>query len=104
VLDQDGLIRDTGSAPNVIIPNPMMLFTTRQAEVLAALAEGLTAAEVGRRLGISRRTVEDHLAAAKKVTGAKTSVEAVARCYCYGLLRPGVWPPAISSLAELSAC
>ena len=101
-MDQESVIRNASSAPNVVIPDPMMMLTTRQAEVLAALAEGLTAAEVGRRLGISRRTVEDHLAAAKKVAGAKTSVEAVARCYCYGLLRPGVWPPAISPFRELS--
>jgi DNA-binding NarL/FixJ family response regulator len=103
-LEQGSVIPDASSAANVIIPDPMMLFTTRQAEVLAALAEGLTAAEVGRRLGISRRTVEDHLAAAKKVTGAKTSVEAVARCYYYGLLRPGVWPPAIASFARFETC
>lgn len=103
-MELGGVIPDACPAPNVITSNPMMLFTTRQAEVLAALAEGLTAAGIGRRLGISRRTVEDHLATVKKIAGAKTSVEAVARCYCYGLLRPGVWPPAISPFVGLSAC
>lgn len=52
--------------------------TPRELEVLASIADGLTAAEVGAALGISRRTVEQHLLHAYQKLGVRTQAGAVA--------------------------
>jgi DNA-binding CsgD family transcriptional regulator len=45
--------------------------TSREAEVLALLAEGLTNQEVGARLHVSPRTVEKHVAGLLAKTGCR---------------------------------
>lgn len=58
----------------------------RQREVLSLLAEGLSTAEVGGRLGISAATVRTHLAVAMSVLGARTRTHAVALSLRRGLI------------------
>jgi DNA-binding CsgD family transcriptional regulator/tetratricopeptide (TPR) repeat protein len=58
--------------------NPAGL-TTRQLEVLALLAEGLTNAEIAERLVVSPRTAEHHVAAVLTKLGATTRREAARR-------------------------
>jgi DNA-binding CsgD family transcriptional regulator len=55
--------------------------TPRELEVLASIADGLTAGEVGDALAISRRTVEQHLANAYGKLGVRTQAGAVARVF-----------------------
>jgi DNA-binding NarL/FixJ family response regulator len=55
--------------------NPAGL-TTRQLQVLALLAEGLTNAEIAERLVVSPRTAEHHVAAVLTKLGASTRYEA----------------------------
>lgn len=57
--------------------NPLGL-TRREAEVLALLAEGLTNAAIGARLGITPKTADHHVAAILAKLGAHTRGEAVA--------------------------
>ena len=45
--------------------------TSREAEVLALLADGLTNQELGRRLHLSPRTVEKHVASLLTKTGCR---------------------------------
>lgn len=58
----------------------------RELEVLALVAEGLTNADVGEALGISRETVKSHLAQVLRKLDAVDRVNAVARAYRMGLL------------------
>jgi DNA-binding NarL/FixJ family response regulator len=51
----------------------------REREVLRLLAEGLTAREIGTRLGISTRTVEGHVAKILAKLGARNRADAVRR-------------------------
>jgi DNA-binding NarL/FixJ family response regulator len=60
--------------------------TEREHDVLTLLAEGLTMRQIGRRLGISARTVETHVAKIYRKLGATTRVDAVARAARLGLL------------------
>jgi DNA-binding CsgD family transcriptional regulator len=67
--------------------------TVREIDILLCTAMGMNAERTGRALCISRRTVEFHLAAMLRRTGAQSTVELTARCYAAGILMPEVWPP-----------
>jgi DNA-binding NarL/FixJ family response regulator len=53
-------------------------FTSRQKEVLALLAAGLTAEEIGHQLGISPRTVRAHIDVLKHKLSVRRSRELAA--------------------------
>jgi DNA-binding NarL/FixJ family response regulator len=58
----------------------------RERQVLELLADGFTTHQVGRRLGISSRTVETHAAKLYRKLGVKTRIQAVARAVSLGLI------------------
>jgi DNA-binding CsgD family transcriptional regulator len=66
--------------------------TARELQILLLVATGLSSRAIGHELGISPRTVEDHLTVMRKHAGAHDSAELVARCYAAEVLLPG-WPP-----------
>lgn len=51
----------------------------RQSDCLRLAAKGLTSAKIAARLGLSPRTVDEHLLLACRVLGVRTRVQAVAR-------------------------
>lgn len=51
----------------------------RQAQCLGMVAEGLSSAGIADRLGISSRTVDEHLTGACRLLGVRTRIQAVAR-------------------------
>ncbi|WP_427788445.1 helix-turn-helix domain-containing protein [Brevundimonas diminuta] len=53
--------------------------TARQTACLELAARGLTSAAIGERLGISSRTVDEHLMRACDLLGVRTRIQAVAR-------------------------
>ena len=57
-------------------PEPTAL-TDREVEVLHAAAEGLTARQIGTRLGVSERTVTTHLSRIYKKLGASGRIAAI---------------------------
>ncbi|MDF5755594.1 response regulator transcription factor [Spongiactinospora sp. TRM90649] len=63
-------------------PNPL---TRREREVLAAAADGATAADMARRLHLSESTVRNHLSSCIGKTGTRNRIEAV------GLARANGW-------------
>ena len=60
--------------------------TPREREVLAHVAEGLTIRQIGRRIGISPRTVESHVAKLYRKLGARSRLQAVSRAAALGLI------------------
>jgi len=68
--------------------NPSGL-TTREAEVLTLLAEGLSYAEVAQRLVLSPKTVSHHVSAVLRKLGEPSRTRAVAAAQRRGLLPPG---------------
>jgi DNA-binding NarL/FixJ family response regulator len=63
--------------------------TSRELEILTLLADGLTMRQVARRLAISPRTVETHVAKIYRKLGVRTRVQAVARAASIGLIKLG---------------
>jgi DNA-binding NarL/FixJ family response regulator len=66
--------------------DPVAMLTPRQHEILRCLAEGLTAKEIGSRLGISARTVETHMYDLMQSVGIKTSAELVHFAIRHGIV------------------
>lgn len=60
--------------------------TPREHEILLMVSQGLTMGQTGRRLGISPRTVETHVAKLYRKLGVRTRVQAVARAAQLGLI------------------
>ena len=60
--------------------------TSREREILSLLAEGLTMKQIGRRLGISPRTVETHVAKLYRKLAVRTRVQAIAKAASLGLI------------------
>jgi DNA-binding NarL/FixJ family response regulator len=50
-------------------------FSAREREVVGLVVEGLTNAEIAARLGVSVRTVQAHIAAAFRRSGARSRTE-----------------------------
>lgn len=60
---------DTGNLPN------HLTLTQRQLEVLTVMAEGVPQREVARRLNVSERTVQFHLAGVRKTLGISSQFQ-----------------------------
>ena len=60
--------------------------TKREIECLLWCSHGLTNAQIGKKLGLSSRTVEHYLASAIRKLGARNRTEAVYRASVSGVL------------------
>ncbi|GAA0704539.1 hypothetical protein GCM10010193_69410 [Kitasatospora atroaurantiaca] len=67
-------------------PTPPGQLSPAERRVLAALADGLTPAEVAGEQHLARETVNDHALSARRRLGARTTVQAVAIAVRRGLL------------------
>jgi DNA-binding response OmpR family regulator len=79
--------RLAGVARNQIWPTLIHL-NDREAEILTWSARGRTSAEIGRVIGLSKRTVEFHLENARRKLGAGNRTEAVVKAALGGLIKP----------------
>jgi DNA-binding CsgD family transcriptional regulator len=62
--------------------------TPRQAEVVKLAQRGLSAKEIARHLGISKRTVEHHLSTARQRTGVANTVALVGKMFLVNIEIP----------------
>ncbi len=63
--------------------------TTREADVLRLMAEGLTNAEIAARTGVGTATAKTHVAAVLTKLGARDRTQAVIMAYEHGFVTPG---------------
>jgi DNA-binding NarL/FixJ family response regulator len=64
-----------------------VLLSTREQQVLEAVAEGLTAEQIGRRLHLSRETVRSHVKTLRQKLGAADRAHAVTLGFRAGVLQ-----------------
>ncbi|MEU5768077.1 response regulator transcription factor [Streptomyces asoensis] len=79
------------SAPEPVPVEPAVVpdgLTTREAEVLVLIAEGLSNQEIARTLSVSTATVKTHINNLFAKTGLKDRAQAVRYAYAKGLVRP----------------
>jgi RNA polymerase sigma factor (sigma-70 family) len=62
------------------------VLTPREREILVMVSHGFTMQQVGKRLGISPRTVETHVAKLYRKLGVRTRVQAVSHAAALGLI------------------
>jgi DNA-binding NarL/FixJ family response regulator len=62
------------------------ILTDREGEILTVAAEGLTARQIGSRLGVTERTVTTHLGHIYRKLGASGRVAAISTAYSSGLV------------------
>lgn len=70
-------------------PAVLAELTTREREVMALVAEGLTNAEIGERLFMSPATARTHVGRILTKLGARDRTQLVVMAYESGLVRPG---------------
>lgn len=71
---------------------PYAHLTTREAELVSLIANGLTSAQAAARTGLTEATVAHCLSDAMAKTGSRSRTELVARAFAGGVLSP-TWPP-----------
>ncbi|NEB80256.1 response regulator transcription factor [Streptomyces sp. SID14478] len=79
------------SQPEAVAPGPKEPpdgITTREAEVLVLIADGLTNHEIARELQVSTATVKTHINNLFAKTGLKDRAQAVRYAYRHGLAKP----------------
>jgi DNA-binding CsgD family transcriptional regulator len=76
------------ATPAPFRPEVSTRLSPRVTEVLHLVASGQTNAEIAARLGITARTVEQHLTSAYAVLGARGRADAVARAMASGVIHP----------------
>ena len=81
--------RRLDASVSVSQPAPDLALSRRERECLVLAARGKTAAEIGRTLEISERTVTFHLTNARKKLGTASSPHAVVRAVSLGLIAAG---------------
>ena len=79
--------RITGVARTKLLPKPAKL-NDREIDVLTLVARGKTSAEIGRKLRLSKRTVDFHADNARIKLRAATRTEAAIKAAASGLIKP----------------
>ncbi|GAA3041624.1 hypothetical protein GCM10020000_20480 [Streptomyces olivoverticillatus] len=77
--------RPPGLAEPRVLPDGL---TAREAEVLALVAEGLSNAEIARRLHVSTATVKTHINNLFAKTGVRDRAQAVRYAFHHGIAQP----------------
>ena len=85
VISRPSAPADPGTAPDRAMPDGL---TSREAEVLALLAAGLSNAEIAQRLYLSLATVKTHINRIFAKTGVRDRAQAVRYAYRHGLSTP----------------
>ncbi|MEU6483301.1 LuxR C-terminal-related transcriptional regulator [Streptomyces sp. NPDC046887] len=93
------LLPPSGPAPDAPPPAVHPALSAVEVLIVEGLALGLSNAELGRELHLSRQGLDYHIGRLRQKFGARSRTALVARAYATGLLTPGTWPPHVAGAA-----
>ncbi|MDQ1505344.1 MAG: hypothetical protein QOD57_3071, partial [Actinomycetota bacterium] len=96
VLDQWRKLREPARG-NTVSGGVASSLTVREHDVLVAMADGLPAKSIARRLGMATKTVENHKIRIYDKLGVRTQAHAVSLAISQGLLTGDLAPAAVAS-------
>jgi DNA-binding NarL/FixJ family response regulator len=79
--------RAPGGGRGEAVPEPFASLTERERDIVRLVGEGLRNEEIARRLGITEKTVRNHLTAVFDKVGVSGRLELVVLAYRHGLAR-----------------
>ncbi len=88
LLDEFAHVLDAPGTDGAVAPG-LATLTEREQEVLVAVAEGLSNAEIAQRLYVSEATVKSHVGRILGKLGLRDRVQAVVFAFQAGIVRPG---------------
>ncbi|MFD2684200.1 PAS domain-containing protein [Streptomyces phyllanthi] len=91
------LVQVLGECPDPAGPPAPPPVSAAEARILELVASGATTARTARETALSVDGVNYHLRRMSTRWGAANRTELVARAYTLGVLKPGVWPPRVTS-------
>ena len=89
LLDQWRAMRSGSTEEPASTGSEPVKLTSREADVLRCLAEGLTVRRIGQRLGVAEKTVETHKSRLYSKLGARNQAHAISIASQLGLLAEG---------------
>lgn len=91
-VSDPGILATEGESEHLTARSGIRL-SPREIEVLEGVAEGMSSADLARRLGLSAQGVEYHVRKLMELFGVPNRPALVGRAYARGVLVPGLWPP-----------
>jgi DNA-binding NarL/FixJ family response regulator len=74
-------------------PSKARHLTSREIQVLLLATADMHDRQIAQQLGVSVRTIEQHVASMLRKAGAHSRGGLIGRAYALGILHSGVWPP-----------
>lgn len=74
-------------------PSKARHLTRREIQVLLLASADMHDRQIAQQLGVSVRTVEQHVASMLRKAGARSRGGLIGRAFALGILISGVWPP-----------
>jgi DNA-binding CsgD family transcriptional regulator len=87
------MLQERDDRKSCACPSKARHLTGREIQVLLLATADMHDRQIAQQLGVSVRTIEQHVASMLRKAGAHSRGGLIGRAYALGILHSGVWPP-----------